>query len=198
MNMKAILAGCVLALGLGTAGQAATYFGNGSCSTANVTTSTDCDGEIGGNDQDSYGGGGITNVNDPDGDSSDGMEGIFGISTWSEIARIDAPGTSDGILSMTYTNGKSGGWSVSSWAGIAQAMLVVKGSNGFIAYLMDLSSTSGTWNTVGLLNNGGRQPDISHLTLYTTSGPAPIPLPAAGFLLLGALGGLAALRRKKA
>lgn len=197
--MKAFLAGCVLALGLGTAGQAATYFGSGSCSTANVTTSTDCDGEIGGNDQDSYGGGGITNVNDPDGNAGNGMSGIFGISTWSEIARINAPGTSDGILSMTYAgDNKSGTWSVSSWAGIAQAMLVVKGADGFIAYLMDLSATSGSWNTLGLVNNGGKQPEISHLSLYTTSGPAPIPLPAAGFLLLGALGGLAALRRRKA
>jgi len=35
---------------------------------------------------------------------------------------------------------------------------------------------------------------ISHISLYVAT---PIPVPAAGFLLIGALGGLALLRRRQ-
>ncbi len=69
-------------------------------------------------------------------------------------------------------------------------MLVVKAGNEFIAYLLDLTQgTSGIWTTQGLVNDKGKLRDVSHLTLYTT--PAVVPVPAAGFLLIGALGGLA-------
>lgn len=169
------------------------------CSTAGLTTSIACEGEIMGNDQDTYGGNGVVNVNDIDGIEADGLDtGLFGINTWEEAARIDEPASSDGILSMTYAAGlKSGTWTVSSWDGIAEAMLVVKGSNGFIAYLIDITAgLTGNWTTDALLNNGGQQPEISHLTLYTT--PAAIPLPAGLPLLLAGLGALALLRRRKA
>jgi hypothetical protein len=38
---------------------------------------------------------------------------------------------------------------------------------------------------------------LSHANLYGTLTPAAVPIPAAGFLLIGALGGLAALRRRR-
>lgn len=192
-NWKTFTAAAVIAAGLfAGAAQAAT------CTIAGLTVSTACAGPIDGNDSDSYGGGGITNVNDIDNDILDGMdEGLFGTNTWTKTARVNATGLTDGILSITYDVGNlTGTWSVSSWAGVGSAMLVVKAGSEFIAYLLDLTAgTSGTWSTTGLVNKKGEQHEISHMTLYTT--PATVPVPAAGLLLLGALGGLAALRRRR-
>jgi len=46
-----------------------------------------------------------------------------------------------------------------------------------------------TWNAIGGLGAG-----LSH---YVEFGAAPVPVPAAGFLLLGALGGLTLMRRRR-
>ena len=126
---------------------------------------------------------------------------MFGINTWTEYAKVDRPATTAGILTLAYNAGNlTGTWSVTSWAGIGDAMLVVKGGRGFSGYKIDTSKgLFGSWSTASLTNRGGNQPAISHMTLYATlaDNPAPIPIPAAGFLLLGALGGLAALRRRR-
>lgn len=37
---------------------------------------------------------------------------------------------------------------------------------------------------------------IAHFSIETVAAPSPVPLPAGGLLLLGALGGIAALRRR--
>jgi hypothetical protein len=52
---------------------------------------------------------------------------------------------------------------------------------------------TGTWSTVEELGSKG----ISHISFYD-SYAAPVPLPAAGWLMIAGLGGLAALRRKAA
>ena len=43
----------------------------------------------------------------------------------------------------------------------------------------------------------GEPKDNSHLTIYKREATTVIPVPAAGWLLLGGLGGLAAMRRRK-
>ena len=40
-------------------------------------------------------------------------------------------------------------------------------------------------------------PNVMPPPLFATNMPAPVPLPATGLMLLGGLGGLAALRRRK-
>ena len=71
--------------------------------------------------------------------------------------------------------------------------------NGFADYLLKGFSLAGLADTdiirFGLdmaLKNDGRE------QFFLIAAPVPIPVPAAGFLLLGALGGLAALRRRRA
>ena len=100
---------------------------------------------------------------------------------------------------------KSGTWSLSLNNALIQALVIsVKGGNGWSAYLFDpvnlANSFSGSWTTLGLFNNSGNQPDISHISAYyvvgeqTTTPPQPIPTPA---LIPGAIGASLALLRKK-
>lgn len=165
---------------------------------ADVFTSTACIGEVSGNDSASL-------FND---------EAYFGENTWVQNTKIDVleeetdesktysfkdPDPS-GILSASLgDDALSGTWSVSSWAGIEKAVLVLKGGKGFAAYLLDLAAgTEGKWSTQALTVGNDNQPALSHVALYTT--PSVIPLPAAGWMLLSALGGLGlvARRRRKA
>jgi hypothetical protein len=53
---------------------------------------------------------------------------------------------------------------------------------------------TGFWTTEGGLENKG----ISHISFWNTGDTPVIPLPAAGWLLLAGVGGLVAMRRKKA
>lgn len=74
--------------------------------------------------------------------------------------------------------------------------LAIKGGTGFTLYdIADL--TSATWTTLGLINNGGNQPQVSHLSFYNSQ-PSAIPLPAAGWLLIAGIASFAAIGRKRA
>lgn len=110
---------------------------------------------------------------------------------------------SAGTFTSAASTEKNGTWSLGlNNNALIQALVIsVKGGNGWSAYLFDpanlASSFSGTWSTLGLLNNGGNQPSISHISAYYVVGqqpPQPIPTPA---LIPGAIGVSAALLRKR-
>jgi len=99
-------------------------------------------------------------------------------------------------------SGLSGSWSFTlpsagagfSWTNVILAFKAGSGGKklnpDWAAFVIPNSVISGTWAFSG-------KQALSHVNLYAQSVPAPIPLPAAGFLLLGALGGLAVLRRRR-
>jgi hypothetical protein len=144
-----------------------------------------CDGQFSGNDS-------AVALNNVD---------LFGYDDWQFLQKKDIGGGMDTSidvgLSVTTTNGaQSGSWTVTSdlsslYNNIA---VVLKGGPNWVAYLYDPAINGGDWTTAGLINGGGRQPDLSHLSLYAR---AAVPEPTTMLLLGAGLVGLAGFGRKK-
>ena len=112
-------------------------------------------------------------------------------------------GLKPNALTATFgslTSGLSGAWSFVmpsagsgfSWTNVILAFKSGKGKfdPNWAAFKIPDGITSGTWAI-------SEQNALSHANLYAQKIPSPVPVPAAGLLLLGALGGLAALRRRR-
>jgi hypothetical protein len=127
---------------------------------------------------------------------------MFGVFDWNQIAKVDPlPGSNNG-LTITGTQ-QEGTWTIaqSIFDAWQRVMLVFKGGNdnntfpgSVVGYL--IQDLTGDYESP-LLNSRNFNPrDISHVSLYVST-PSPIPLPAAGVLLIGALGGLGLLARRR-
>ena len=207
-NLKTLAAAAVLVMAAGGA-SAAMVVPVGTCTsyaggnTNNLTTSTDC---------------ALPGVGKGGNPSLALMAGLFGVKEWTtDLGKIE---TTDGIddidgtfFSLTSNTGNTAGtWLLK--AGLFfdpakfYALLLKGGSNGSIAYLLDTSVTGGNWLNLDIPLNKKNVPGLSNIRLYSTGDLVlrptppdvqipPVPIPAAGFLLLGALGGLAVLRRRR-
>lgn len=125
----------------------------------------------------------VDNVNDA---------AVFGYSDWMLADKTDESGDGS-VLSFTTapaTGGTSGTWAIDAGDfSLANLMITLKAGNTFAAF--DITGTSGEWQT----SRG-----LSHAALWYRGEPEPvqpIPLPAAGWMLVAGVGGLAALRRRR-
>lgn len=164
--------------------------------TVNFTTSTDC----------------ITTTGGPGGNENIGqmntLPRAFGATEdWKSIEKIELPATTGTYFSITFnSNKKSGTWVLDAGYKFDPTKMyafAIKGGNGKngianIVYLMDTKFRKGTWNTIGLVNPGGNQPELSHIALLGTGDLTAVPLPAAAYLFGSALLGMAGIgyRRK--
>ena len=111
------------------------------------------------------------------------------------------------LFSLTGVSpaGQSGTWAVVDNT-VDIAYITVMAANSFALY--EVSGNTGSWSTVGILNNGNQQPTVSHISFWTTQDynppDPPVPpsqVPAPGTLLLLALPllgfGLRGTRRKR-
>ncbi|MGB2925702.1 MAG: PTPA-CTERM sorting domain-containing protein [Limnothrix sp.] len=143
------------------------------CNIANFSGSTQCAGPFSGNDS-------TAAVNT--------LPSLFGFTDWTQAGKLDAQsGTQANLISVSAPGaGSNQTWAFNGTFNPAQYVnlaFVVKGSNSFIGYLWDGKTTSGAFKTLGLLNNGGKTPDLSHLSIYTrgivqtTQTPPPVVPP---------------------
>lgn len=128
---------------------------------------------------------------------------FFDMAGWS-VGDSTESSVGDGVasfLSAPAVRATSGSWSLASFGGYGPLMIVLKSGRKFGAFLLQdaMSSLSGTWSierdrcTANGCTKIGKV--LSHASVYYGDQPAPVPLPAAGLMLLGALAGLSALRR---
>lgn len=149
--------------------------------TGNLGGASNCWGTYGGNDP---------------GPSGDGFS-IAG-TLFDFVAKKDAEGDTDGqYIGLTFTpvdgSSQPGTWEFNLGAIDGDFLIVLKHASnpGFAVWLFSgahADSYSGTWLTAW----GGD--GVSHISVYETSA---VPIPAAGFLLIGSLGSLVALRRRR-
>jgi hypothetical protein len=158
-----------------------------SCTLGTVTGTVACEGAFEGNNSNQ--------------DIDAGSESpLFDITWGEEILKAESEtGWNDGALSIINGGATSGEWSLTQEFADAyeSLMFVIKGGTSYSAYLWDGKSTSGTWNTIGIINNANQNPGISHFSVYgvaCTSNCGPdtdIPEPglaiALGAMALGAI-----------
>lgn len=196
-----------MAAGLSLAASAAsastvTLAGGGTtddCDLANLTVSVACDGDF--------------STANPGGNVAGGdLDGLFALdgqilTGWSlldQIGSVDSSGTqvsAGGLFEFTTTDRESGTWSlINPFAFAANKLYIftLKGSTDQVAYVMDGASLLGSWANGDLSTGFPRfnTPQLSNVRLFEIE-TAVIPVPAAGFMLLLGLGGLAAVRRRK-
>lgn len=93
---------------------------------------------------------------------------------------------------------KTGTWDVIDDS-VKIAFVTVKASNNFAIYQYSPGVNSGDWTTFGIINNGGKQPKLSHLSFWTIpeqeNPDTSVPEPSA-FLMLGSAAALLIGARK--
>lgn len=86
-------------------------------------------------------------------------------------------------------------WSITGADGYDAVAVALKQANSFAFFVLDLTKAlTGTWSVSG---PGSSAMVYSHIAGWTKGTPSEVPLPASAFLLIGGVGGLIAMKRRK-
>lgn len=197
---KIVLAASILFAASSANASTVTLAGGGTtdqCDLANLTVSVACDGDF----STANNGGNVAGT-DLDGLFSLDGQVLTGWSLLDQIGSVDSSGeqvSADGLFEFTTTDRESGSWSlIDPFAFAANKLYIftLKGSTNQVAYVMDGATLLGDWSNGDLSTKKFKIPQLSNVRLFEIE-TAVIPVPAAGFMLLLGLGGLAAVRRRK-
>lgn len=138
-----------------------------------------------------YPGGGLGPTNDHEADVESQIQFATGLVV--DLTLYDKSDDGSPLVTVTGDPGKVGTWDAGTQF---ISYITVKAANSFAIY--EVNSTSGTWTTAGIKNNGGNQPDVSHISFWTTDrGPQnPVPEPATWAMMIA--GGVLVAARKYA
>jgi hypothetical protein len=111
-------------------------------------------------------------------------------------------GKSDGNAGLFSLAGVSPAALSGTWDVLDDSVLVkyitVKAANSFALYeLSGQGANSGVFTTLGLLNNGGNQPVVSHISFWQAGAAAAVPEPATWAMMIFGFAGIGfAMRRR--
>lgn len=106
-------------------------------------------------------------------------------SNLSFLGKYDPNSVSDSNYGFLTDSGglKSGTFLIPELASIS----TVKAANSFVLNIFNTPQSQGDWSTAGIINNGGKQPALSHISYWAFDDFAEIPEPASFMLFLSGL-----------
>jgi len=135
----------------------------------------------------------VSNANDTN--TIDATYTLFGETGWILANKTDGGGNGNIDYVDAPANLGSTDWSLDNPNMYSEIAITFVQGNSFAAFELDTSvALSGSWTTSG---PGGSQQGLSHSSVYYRVSMTPVPIPAAGGLMVFALGGLSLLHRRR-